>query len=220
MAAHQAVCDNRVIAIRRPREEVALTESMAKLLRGAKGAGTGLLAAPVFLLVLLLVFLPLGILSGVCLVWGELYVWLRMRFHGRFLSGRKRRDCFARGRGTVIIESPAVGWNVTRAWWTDEDVLALAPAPPPTNDNLRDGTIWGHPFVRWAHERYTDIQTGRAMLLAVWNGSRMQRRWSKRYPKLRFVKVWSGFATFAAAQRERTTDAPDVSSPDRQAGPQ
>lgn len=195
-----------------------MAETMTKL-QGAKKAAFILFGFPYTVIVMVFIFLPLGLLSGVGLVCTESCVWLRMRLRGRFLSGRVRRRRFADGHGTVIIESPMVGWNVTRAWWTDEDVLALAPAAPPTKDDLTAGTIWDHPFVRWAHERYTDIRAGRASLLRVWNGTRLQRRLSKRYPRLRFVEVWSGFASFPAAFRPKTTASSGVSSSEGHAHP-
>ncbi len=165
-----------------------------KLPRGSRIVGWArlLLILPLFIIVLVFFFLPLGILSGIGLVLGEICVWLKMFRKGRYLSRNERKRRLVRGDGTIIIESPTIGWNITRAWWTEEDVLMLAPSPPPNKDALINGPIWNNTFLRWAHSRYTDIDCGQAYLLAVWNGARFGRKLSKRYPQIKLIDLWSG----------------------------
>lgn len=181
--------------------------SLDRFSRGLRTIVLVVLALPCGVIVLLTVILPLcvlGLLSGICLVISEFRLSLKMRRRGRYLSRSERSRRFAGGRGTVIIESPTVGWRVTRAWWTEDDVLALAPCDPPGEDQLRNGAFWGNAFLQWAHAEYTNIEDGRAYLLAVWNGARLKRQFAKHYPSMRFVDLWSGAVTF-----KQSSEKPD-----------
>lgn len=155
---------------------------------------------PILMPVILLIILMLGLYSGVALVFSEVLVWLSMWRKGRLLPRKQRDRQLVKSSGTIIIEHPTVGWNVTRAWWTSDDVQAESPVPPPDDSAVNDGTIWDHPYLTWAHGRYTDLQNGRACLLAVWNGKKHQQLLSKQYPHLKSVEIWSGAVGFAPMQ--------------------
>ena len=143
-------------------------------------------------------FLVLGVLccagigSGVLNVVNELRVRRRMRVASRFLSWHTAIDRIGNARGTLILESPTAGWNVTRAWWTPDNVLALSPAPPPDASERDVLVLIRHPFIEWCHEHYTDLDRGTAYLVAVYNGHRSAKRLVARFPGITKIDLWSG----------------------------
>jgi hypothetical protein len=123
---------------------------------------------------------------------------LRMRRGNRVLRRRALRDRIAwDGAGTLIIEAPAIGWGITRAWWTADNVLSRAPANPPALDVYKNGVDsvpleWD----QWCWNQYVNPQNGRALLLRVWNGASLERKLKNRYPSMQVVRSWSGLLRF------------------------
>jgi hypothetical protein len=133
--------------------------------------------------------------TEVAFVLGEWMLRRRMRRAGRYLH---RRALAGRG-GTLICDSPSFGWGVARLWWTPDDVLADAPAPPEAREErsraLRGGDYQWHAFDRWVSERYVSPETGTAYLCGVWHAGRATaEKLRARYPGVAVVESWSGGA--------------------------
>lgn len=141
---------------------------------------------PFLVVYAIVLFSVLGLWSFVGNLAREIRFHGRMRRIGRCVPPSQLARQMAAEEGTIIVESPTLGWRVSRAWWTDEDVLALAPTEPPSRPAPND------PFDRWCHEEYTSPDTGRAVLFKVWSGKRAQRCLSKAFPGVPVVAVWSG----------------------------
>ncbi len=158
-----------------------------------------------FVLVLgILIFLPLGIFVFLHNFMGEQLFYLRMRSDGRTLSRRALRHRLQSGEtGTFIIETPTMGWRMTHAWWTPDDLLALAPTTEPLPEEYEDLIAemrvhpWEtrvHPWDEWCWQEYLSPFGGKAFLLKVWNGKKYQQ-WVERYdPAIPVVKSWSAIA--------------------------
>src|SRR5260370_5088168 len=72
------------------------------------------------------ILLALGLYAVIHNFVSELLFRARMRQCGRFLRWRRLSVRIAEeGSGTLIIESPSLGWGFTHAWWTPEQVLAV-----------------------------------------------------------------------------------------------
>ena len=124
----------------------------------------------------------------------------RTRIHmqrvGRFLRQDDARLRIGERGGTLIIENPTIAWDVTRAWWTPEDVYAESPFPMPTKEDQTNAALemkcadWDD----WCWQNYTNLDDGRAYLLHVWNGAKMKRTVSTWFPGLNVVNAWTGIA--------------------------
>jgi hypothetical protein len=90
----------------------------------------------------------------------------KMDAQDRFLSWDDLLPALNDGSGTLIIEQ--ANKLPVRVWWTPDDVLAIAPCPPPDDDQLQCGAVsppkTPHPFVSWCHQRYMHEHTGTALL--------------------------------------------------------
>lgn len=140
-----------------------------------------------FALVLgILIFLPLGIFVFLYNFVGEQLFYFRMRSDGRTLSRRALRRRLQSGEtGTFIIEAPTMGWGMTHAWWTPDDLLALAPIAEPLPEEYEDliAEMQVHPWDEWCWQEYLSPFGGKAFLLKVWNGKKYQQ-WVERYDSL------------------------------------
>lgn len=98
--------------------------------------------------------------------------------------------------GTLIVDSPTVGWAITQCWWTPENILDLAPDSIPSADE-RDRYLRSNPdrlelpFDRWVSARYLDANAGTAILLGYRRGDAVARRITNRVD-IPVVKSWSG----------------------------
>jgi hypothetical protein len=140
------------------------------------------------------VLLAVGLYAFICIVISELLFRIRMAHCGRFL---RRRQLSARiaaeGSGTLIVESPSLGWGFTHAWWTPENVLTISPYAVPSDDDYRHAAekMQCLDWDRWQWENYTAPDKGRAFLLRVWNGRSLER-WVKRtFPGMSVVHTWT-----------------------------
>jgi hypothetical protein len=94
----------------------------------------------------------------------EMRFYRRMRERRRFIEWADLTPALRTGSGTLIIEQGHK--RPVRVWWTPDEVLSLAPCPPPSPDELRKlalGAGASHEFVAWCHRRYTSEDPGSAM---------------------------------------------------------
>ena len=133
-----------------------------------------------------------GIFAGISNFFRELSVERRMRLAGRFLPWRQALERIKDSQGTLILESPTIGWAISRAWWTPDDVLAKAPAIPPDMTERHTETLSDHPYIAWCYQEYTHLDHGGAYLIAAYNGHRHAKRLTARFPGLTKVDLWSG----------------------------
>lgn len=140
----------------------------------------------------------------------------RMRNCGRFL---RHRDLSARiireGSGTLIIESPSLGWGFTHAWWSSERTLDIAPSAPPTDDEYRTSaeTMHCHDWDRWHWDNYVNPDNGKAYLLRVWNGASIERWLRRQFPDVDVVHTWTALIHFPTVLSE--SDGAEPSVPER-----
>ncbi len=133
----------------------------------------------------------LGIYAALGNIVHELYIRRKMRLAGRFIPWKKAIGLIENPPGTLIVESPTVGWNITRTWWTPDNVLAQAPVLPLDTPESEPMDLARHPFIEWCHKNYTDTETGSARLIAVYNGKRTAEKLAKRVPELERIDLWT-----------------------------
>ena len=141
---------------------------------------------------------PIGLYAAVVasLIGGnyvaEILVKMRMKASKRWVKPARILSKAGSTGGTILIESPTVGWNVTRAWWTHEDVLARAPCKPSASP-MEIAECMPRPFDVWCYHEYTDLGEGKAVLFGVWNGAKIARKLSAAMaPTPNVIKVWTG----------------------------
>lgn len=118
----------------------------------------------------------------------------QMRQRGRFLRWRQlSARITAEGPGTLIIESPSLGWAFTHAWWTPEKILDISPYLVPTDDEYRSaaGQMRCLDWDRWHWENYTAPDKGRGFLLRVWNGQSLEELVRRNFPSVDVVHTWT-----------------------------
>lgn len=120
----------------------------------------------------------------------------RMRKKGRVLKRPAARDLIVAQGGTLIIESPSIGWGNTRAWWTPEDVQLIAPHGPPTDSEMRESAqeMRATPWDQWCFENFVSPDSGRALLLRIGAGKAWQRRIKRSFPNLKIIETWTAHA--------------------------
>ena len=142
----------------------------------------------------LAILLALGLYAVIHNLVSELCFRARMRQCGRFLRCRElSARIAAEGPGTLIVETPSLGWGFTHAWWTPEKVLASSPYPLPSDDEYRGAAekMECLDWDRWNWENYTDPDKGRALLLRVWNGRSLERWIKRKSPAVSVVHTWT-----------------------------
>lgn len=158
------------------------------------------LTLPLFLFLCLFIFLPVGLFAVLSSFIGELLFYLSMWNDGRTLSRRRLARRLAAGdTGTLIIEYPTMGWARTHAWWTPDDLHALAPVPipDPDSDEYGDAVLelmeqdQSHPWDTWCWQEYTSTWQGKACLLRVWNGEKYRNWFARHYPSIPIVETTS-----------------------------
>lgn len=141
------------------------------------------------------VVLAMGLCAGIANYVAVLRFRARMRQCGRFLRWREFSGRIAaEGSGTLIIESPSLGWGFTHAWWTPRKILADCPYALPSNEEYRTAAqeMRCPDWDRWHWDNFTDPDKGRGFLLRVWNG-RSVETWVRRdFPAVDVVHTWTG----------------------------
>lgn len=128
--------------------------------------GMGILFIFAFLLIMCVLYAPLG-LAGVALyAINEKRRRCRMRKLGRFLSWSEvvKRMQSTQTAGTLILQMANL--TPTRAWWTEADALAQIPLPLPDEQVIWQPSAHGarHPLNEWCQFKYFDEKTGTAFL--------------------------------------------------------
>ena len=99
--------------------------------------------------------------------------------------------------GTLIVDSPTIGWGLLQCWWTPDNLRAITPHQIPDEDD-RKNHIQNEPenlempFDKWVHDKYLHPDTGTAILLSARRGDRVATKWTKLNPELDVVNSWSG----------------------------
>lgn len=108
--------------------------------------------------------------------------------------------------GTLIIESTPFSFGWDRAWWTEDDVLAICPVQPPEHkcaeEKSREDRIAEYKFTSWVDANYTNLQTGRAKLVKASGGEGFVKKLSGLFPALKQVVVWTGALDILQAEIE------------------
>lgn len=143
-----------------------------------------------------LITYPLGALLA--LEWLFIFVFrlssdLRMRTRmvskNRWLSRAELKHQGLSG-GTIIFEQHVAALKA-RAWWTKDDVMALAPVLPTPQQDTPDADLLS-PLDEWITQKYLDPDQGSAMLLSVWFDRNLNAI-QKRFPKPQIVQCHSFF---------------------------
>lgn len=147
--------------------------------------------------------LLVGVLLGGLVLFGSTHYYIcehifkrRMRRCGRFISVREAKRRMNSVNGTLIIESPSPGWGITRAWWTPDKMLSVSPYKIPTHDDFRaalkahTSTDWD----QWCFDHYVGSESGKAFLLKIWNGKKLESRLKAQFPDMDIVTTWSALS--------------------------
>lgn len=164
------------------------------------------------------VFLPFGIVIGVFvfLVLAIMFlatvpqsIWRANRWRSKLRRDRRYRNPEIRpdtiSGGTLIVDSPTVGWGITHCWWTPDDILNCSPTPIPTEDDRHwhvrsDPDRLEFPFDRWVNEKYLCENAGTAILIGYRRGDALANRIANRND-IPIVKTWSGPIAFFPEQK-------------------
>ncbi len=170
---------------------------------------------PVTLLVAIPLFLFFGLIYLACecaTVLGELRFRNQMHRRGRLLSRSEVKKRIAAEGGTMIIESPSPGWGNTRAWWTPDSLMALAPFPTPTEKDY-EGDLFDKeravPWDQWCWDNYVSPDVGRAFLVKTSARKRAVEKWRREFPNLEFAKTWSVWAVRIEFQQRQPPKEPE-----------
>jgi hypothetical protein len=160
---------------------------------GIESIPVGMLLFLVFIVYIVIVCPFLLILGGIQKEIHERRRKRRLQQLGRFLEWEEVEKRMGQGPGTLIF------YRGTRPrWWTDEDVLARCPFPPPVGR-----TVWkrpdteNRPFIIWCHYHYLAEDTGKAFAtegppsakLKLFLHPRGRSPWKRKYPELRVVDI-------------------------------
>ncbi len=148
-----------------------------------------LLTAPVWVPVVVV-----ALVTEVAFLPGEWRLRRQMRRAGRYLPRARLCERLRARSGTLIVEWPTPGWRFCRAWWTPEAIER--PQEPSEPRSARQ-------FERGCHERYTDLERGTALLVAVWWGEWVVRRLERRFMGLEVVRICSFFPDVAVSELAR-----------------
>lgn len=104
---------------------------------------------------------------------------LLMKSRGRLMIWRQFLDAMHERGGTCIEErfSPK---GPVRFWWTPENVYRESPYEIIDWFTMRKGRR-AEPFIRWCRERYTNAESGSAVLVETWGVTKKEiyALWSK-----------------------------------------
>ncbi len=115
------------------------------------------------------------------------------------LAGRLNRTKAFRDRlttGTLIVDSPSLGWGLLQCWWTADDVPSLSPMPEPTDADREkymrsDSNSLCLPWDRWIAKTYLERDVGKAILIATRRGDRIAKLITAKSSAIHAVRSWS-----------------------------
>lgn len=143
---------------------------------------------------------PFAFLMLALLVWAwithRLLGWKvssKMREAGRLITPAEFEQRLASSSGTAIFELPTLGWRVLWVWWTPDDVRLAAPSSCAAESS--DPLDPPSPLECWCRDHYTDLDTGRALLVARQFTGRAFNRYPSKlrsaFPRMPTVTVLS-----------------------------
>ncbi len=154
--------------------------------------------------------LPIVLYLSVVPIPGEWKFKRRMREANRYLTQFNLTTSDQRSLGTLICDRPLLKWNVSRTWWTEDDIHAIAPTTPSDGryvfkDPLEDEDLtvpfkWDE-YDRWLYETYLHPDHGKGMLVSSRFASTFIR--SQRKPSL--VTSFSGGRLLEAQLADSST---------------
>ncbi|HKB41650.1 MAG TPA: hypothetical protein VKD72_34820 [Gemmataceae bacterium] len=128
------------------------------------------LLMPLFLVLLLLmvvVSVPIELGRQLVMYRREKQLPKRLAEHGHFLDWPDLKRRLEAGEGTLIVEHCALHGPI-REWWTEDDVIASAPAALPKSiRSLGDELEVLRDFSRTCAGKYVDLASGTAKLTVV-----------------------------------------------------
>jgi hypothetical protein len=109
--------------------------------------------------------------------------------------------------GTLIVDSPTLGWGLLQCWWTPDELREITPHVVPSEDDREahiqtDPDGLEMPFDSWVHTNYLHATTGSAILLSTRRGDRVAERWARLNPDLDVVHSWSGPVAWVSEDRK------------------
>jgi hypothetical protein len=149
------------------------------------------------LVFLLTISLPLFLVASLT-GWGffDLMFWnyrVKMRRSRRYVAVKELRLALVQNRGTFIIDHPSIGMGLYYVWWTPDDILSLAPVPPPPRNFYAEATRTHlHEFDEWLWNRYLNLDTGQAMKVGIWNLRMDEETLQTDFPGCPVLRTWSG----------------------------
>ncbi len=145
--------------------------------------------------------LPVAVILGVMIAFQlpsmfiENYRWRqRLSLAGRLNRTKAFRDSLA--NGSLIVDSPTLGWGLLQCWWTTDDVPSLSPMPEPTDADREkhmrsDSNTLCLPWDRWIANTYLDRDNGKAILIATRRDDRIAELITAKASTIHIVRSWS-----------------------------
>jgi hypothetical protein len=99
----------------------------------------------------------------------------RMQAENRYLSHYKLPRDNHPSFGTLICDRPSCKWDVSRSWWTEDDIHSIAPVVPsddryvfkePSEDEDLTSPFEWDEYDRWIYDTYLHPDHGKAMLVS------------------------------------------------------
>jgi|688.fasta_scaffold1069776_1 hypothetical protein len=145
--------------------------------------------------------LPVAVFLGAVIAWHLPSEFLENhRWRQKLaLAGRLNRSKTFRDRlttGTLIVDSPTLGWGLLHCWWTADDIPSLSPIPEPTDGDREkhmrsDSHSLCLPWDRWIAKTYLDRDDGKAILIATRRGDRIAELITAKSSAIHAVRSWS-----------------------------
>ena len=153
------------------------------------------LMIPGLLVVGIVFFLPLGIVLCLWNLIGELRFTLKMMWNRRFVPWYMLGNLQLGDR--LILESPTIGWRISRLWLAPSHLFNNCPFEPPQSEDECNEFENGidpypvHPFHEWLYQRCLSPESGAGILIRAWNGQRFEKYVARRNPGLVLLQLWS-----------------------------
>jgi hypothetical protein len=166
------------------------------------------LSIPGLLVVGLFFLLPLLTMFFLFNLIQELWFALKMGWKRRYVPWYMLSDLEPGDR--LIVESPTLGWRISRLWFVPSRLFSQCPLTPPKSDDEykefdnKSDPFPVHPFDEWVYERCLSPDSGAGVLIRAWNGHRLAKYFERRNPGIQIIQVWSAPVCF---KRERIGNA-------------
>ena len=109
-------------------------------------------------------YAPLMLAGGAINAVEEKWRRIRMRKLGRFMSWPQVEERMKSTQTACTLILQMANLTPTRAWWTEDDLLARSPLPLPDENAIRHPAahVGLHPLNEWCQSKYFDEETGTA----------------------------------------------------------